>query len=654
MDRKRFLAVWVFLVGWAGLFVSFSAAQRQSKETVFSCDFESDTWYEQFGMRSNPEHVDLVSSDPSRKFEPLAGKALRIRVDRGGHYGASIMYHFKRRTGVEPEEIYFRYYLRFGDDWNPAAGGKLPGISGTYGRAGWGGRPSNGRNGWSARGQFNKQTDGKTPVGFYCYHADMKGQYGSSWIWDIEKRGYLENNRWYCIEQYAKMNTPGKNDGILRAWVDGKPAFEKTDIRMRDVDTLKIEAVWLNVYLGGKWTSKSEHHLYIDDVVIARKYIGPRKIDPAEYIFPSVDELAQQKGLPDPFVMPDGKCVRNVADWQEQRQYLKAMLAHYLYGQMPPGPTDIKVDKTASEALYEGAGIRELYTLTISRNGRSAPCRFEVTRPATIKRYPTIIKNGYVAGERRGYDAGPDAVKHGYLLCEFQRTDLAADNPDSRNTGVYPLYPEYDWRAIAVWAWGHRVVLDALDKLGLADMDKVVATGHSRGGKTALCAGIYDERIAITAPNSSGTGGTGSLIYFEPGQRPQTIGVHIGKHEHWWVPRFLQFAGAESRLPFDAHFAKALIAPRGLINCHATGDYWANPYGTELTHRAAKIVYEWLSAGDNIAMHWRKGAHAQNEQAWNALLDFADRYFFGKKATTNFNRLAYPDSTLPVTWKAPK
>jgi len=250
-------------------------SSRDRKDVVFSCDFESDKWYEQFGMRSRPERVEVISSDSSRKFEPLAGKAMRIKVDSGGHYGASIMYRFKGQIDQQPEEIYFRYYLRLADDWNPAGGGKFPGISGTYGRAGWGGRPSDGRNGWSARGLFKRQNDGKTPVGYYCYHADMKGRYGSNWTWDEEKRGYLQNNRWYCIEQYAKMNTPGKNDGILRGWVDGQPAFEKTDVRMRDVDTLRIEAVWLNVYLGGSWVAKSDHHLYIDNVVIARDYIGP-------------------------------------------------------------------------------------------------------------------------------------------------------------------------------------------------------------------------------------------------------------------------------------------------------------------------------------------------------------------------------------------
>jgi len=242
---------------------------------LFACDFESDTWYKEWDARTKDPHADTVAADPDLKFEPLQGKALRVKVDQGGHYGISLSYRFKERTGAEPEEIYFRYYLRFADDWHPAQGGKLPGIGGTYNRAGWGGRPVNGRDGWSARGLFRGQRDGKTPIGFYCYHADMKGRYGSEWVWDKDRLGYLENNRWYCVEQYAKMNTPTKNDGILRGWVDGQPAFERTDIRMRDVDTLKIESVWVNVYLGGTWVARTEHHLYIDNVAIARNPIGP-------------------------------------------------------------------------------------------------------------------------------------------------------------------------------------------------------------------------------------------------------------------------------------------------------------------------------------------------------------------------------------------
>ncbi|MHC4398476.1 MAG: polysaccharide lyase [Planctomycetota bacterium] len=242
---------------------------------LFSCDFESDAWYEPWGLRGPSERAETVAADPARRFEPLSGKALRIKVDEGGHYGASLMFRFQRQLGYEPEEVYFRYYLRLADDWSPVRGGKLPGISGTYGRAGWGGRRVNGRDGWSARGLFVGQKEGKTGIGYYCYHADMKGRYGSNWLWETDRLGFLENNRWYCVEQFAKMNTPGQNDGVLRGWIDGKPAFEKTDVRMRDVDALRIEAIWLNVYLGGSWTAQSDHHLYIDNVVVARRYVGP-------------------------------------------------------------------------------------------------------------------------------------------------------------------------------------------------------------------------------------------------------------------------------------------------------------------------------------------------------------------------------------------
>ena len=247
-------------------------------EVVFHSDFESDTWFKDWGLDAAARNTQIVAKDPDNKFTAHRGKALRIKIAEGSNYGTSLAYRFKKQTGSEPEEIYFRYYLRLGNDWDPKAGGKLPGFGGTYGRAGWGGRPVSGDDGWSARGLFLTRKDGKTPVGFYCYHADMKGKYGSHWCWDIEDRGLLENNRWYCIEQYAKMNTPGKNDGILRAWIDGKPAFEKSDVRMRDTDKLKIELIWFNLYHGGSKAAEKNHHIYLDEVVISRKPIGMVKV----------------------------------------------------------------------------------------------------------------------------------------------------------------------------------------------------------------------------------------------------------------------------------------------------------------------------------------------------------------------------------------
>ena len=116
------------------------------------------------------------------------------------------------------------------------------------------------------------------PLGHYVYHADMEGIYGDVDLWQNDHRGYLEKNRWYCIEQYLQMNTSGQNDGILRAWVDGRLAYERTDWRWRDVDTLKIARIWMNVYHGGSATPDQDVHLYIDNIVIAKQYIGPMSL----------------------------------------------------------------------------------------------------------------------------------------------------------------------------------------------------------------------------------------------------------------------------------------------------------------------------------------------------------------------------------------
>ena len=253
-------------------------------DVIFFAGFETEKWADAWTYVGGK--LEPVTADGDRKFKGFRGKALRIRIAEGSTGAMNVGYKFRKQTGAEPEEIYFRYYLRLADDWNQTRqGGKMPGISGTYGRAGWGGRKSDGRNGWSARGSFyysipeGNPLAGTHPIGTYCYHADMRGRYGDIWIWQKGYRGFLRKNRWYSVEQYLKLNTPGEKNGVLRAWIDGRLAFEKKDIRFRLVDTLRIEQIWMNVYHGGTVPSPRDQHCYIDNVVIANKYIGPMKPD---------------------------------------------------------------------------------------------------------------------------------------------------------------------------------------------------------------------------------------------------------------------------------------------------------------------------------------------------------------------------------------
>lgn len=253
-------------------------------DVFFATGFEAAQWQKEWSQVGSPKWAQTVEADKERKFVALSGKALRAHLAEGELTALNTLYKFRPMTGKEPEEAYFRYYLRLGDDWNQTIqGGKFPGFSGTYGKAGWGGRKVDGTDGWSARGAFGQiipegnPLAGLHPIGTYCYHADMTGNYGDVWLWTRGYRGFLQKNRWYCVEQYVKLNEPGKKDGVLRAWIDGRLAFEKTGLRYRTVDRLKIEQVWMNVYHGGTRPSPHDQHLYIDNVVIARKYVGPIK-----------------------------------------------------------------------------------------------------------------------------------------------------------------------------------------------------------------------------------------------------------------------------------------------------------------------------------------------------------------------------------------
>jgi hypothetical protein len=266
--------------GLAGEYLVDRGIERH-RDVIFFAGFEDATvaggWKSRWAKGATGE-MEVVSEDGGFGFKSTSGSALRINLKKGSNFGADIRLYLKDHGG-EPEELYFRYYLRLADDWNPdLTGGKLPGMAGTYGEAGWGGRRVDGSDGWSLRGSFYRAfpkdhpLSGLTQLGTYAYHAEMTGLYGDSWAWP---GALLARNRWYCIEQYVRLNRPGVSDGIMRVWVDGRMVMERSKIRMRNVDRLRIETVWLNAYHGGAETSPHDQHFYIDNVVVARRYIGP-------------------------------------------------------------------------------------------------------------------------------------------------------------------------------------------------------------------------------------------------------------------------------------------------------------------------------------------------------------------------------------------
>lgn len=245
--------------------------------------------------------------------EMSQGNALcsRLKYEAGpanqqglGNYGMSLRKSVLDMTGEEhTDELYVRLYLYLGETWGENIlneSGKRPGgISGTYGATsyagGWGGRTTNGTNGWSSRGGYVAQVpygynplEGSTTLATYLYHADQPSGYGEQLKWGLTLNGSIKKGRWYSIEQYVKMNTTdgqnqqdssGRYDGIVRGWVDGRLVFERKGIRFTDMDYIKIQTADFGLYYGGFGNTPYDQHIAIDDIVVAKSYIGPKKLN---------------------------------------------------------------------------------------------------------------------------------------------------------------------------------------------------------------------------------------------------------------------------------------------------------------------------------------------------------------------------------------
>jgi len=201
------------------------------------------------------------------------------------------------------------------------------------------------------------------------------------------------------------------------------------------------------------------------------------------------------------------------------------------------------------------------------------------------------------------------------------------------------------------------VVLDVLNELGYANMSQIVCTGHSRGGQTAIAAGIFDERIDVVVPCTGGYGSCATLRIRDPeGVRGRMDYIDHLKRTvpHWFSERYLEFAGQQNRLPFDAHTLVALVAPRPLLNTNATEDEYNNTLSIEAGIRTGRIVYDWMQLANQCRLHWRPGKHGQMKEDWRALLDFADEVFFGRKGNSKFNKWVYPELTPSLPWEVPK
>ncbi|MCJ1328038.1 hypothetical protein MMC10_004713 [Thelotrema lepadinum] len=349
--------------------------------------------------------------------------------------------------------------------------------------------------------------------------------------------------------------------------------------------------------------------------------------------------------LPDPFHFLDSTPAKTKDDFICRQQEISTLMQANELGTKPPKPDQFN-------ATFSGNAL----TITTGANGKSITFTPTITYPTSgTAPYPAII----------GIDGISIPLPPGVATITLNVDDLALQN-DQSSRGVGKFYQLYGTDApagaMSAWAWGVSRVIDALEMLPNANInpERLGVSGCSRDGKGALVAGALDDRIALTIPQESGSGGAGCwrLSDYELSQGIVTqTASEIVQENVWFGPAFNQFANSSvDVLPFDHHLLASLVAPRGLFVIENSDYVWLGAWPTYGCMKAAHTSYEALGVPHKMGF-WELGGHSHcafPSQQQPALFAFINRFLLDQpnQNTTVFSTDANATSsfTIPGTW----
>jgi hypothetical protein len=266
----------------AGLAGSVPAGElRGHQDVIFADDFESaeiGTGWDDVANRGG-RVLSLVAPEGS---PALGQRCLRVEAHLEFDTGGGLTKWFP-----PADTVFIRFYTKF----DPACDYvhhfvTLRANRGLQGQAKWSGFGGAGN---KPRGNERFSTAiepwgdwGKVPPPgrwhFYSYWHEMTasrdGKFWGNHFGPAEIQE-IPRGKWICVEFMLRHNTPGQPDGEQAFWIDGKLIGHWRGINWRTSAELQANALTLETYVTDRWTKNPVNVVFFDEVVIARRYIGP-------------------------------------------------------------------------------------------------------------------------------------------------------------------------------------------------------------------------------------------------------------------------------------------------------------------------------------------------------------------------------------------
>ncbi len=341
-------------------------------------------------------------------------------------------------------------------------------------------------------------------------------------------------------------------------------------------------------------------------------------------------------------------CARcSAEDSAVKRERLLKWFLDNVYGQAPVGrPKDMAFE---GSSIVFGGRVRVNLTVALPKGAsKEKPCPVLVM--GDFRTWNNGMRDDDKSRKQKAQqdDIDAHATSRGYAVVHYDMNEAAPDQPRRRELdglkkegkplpkcpyGVFEVYGgEADrtatsWGTIRAWAWCHSRVLDWIETQPQLDAKRVAVLGHSRLGKTALCAGVTDARFKVVYSNASGCGGAKLNRMNLP--RSEHIAQITRGFPYWFCRNFNSWCGRDGEIEHDQDEWMGLIASptRYLYVASGSADAWAGPAGEKAAAEGAARAWEALGLkgmGGHVGYHCHTGPHDLGVRDVKLFLDFCD------------------------------
>ncbi|MBT8228478.1 MAG: cellulose-binding protein [Dactylosporangium sp.] len=309
--------------------------------------------------------------------------------------------------------------------------------------------------------------------------------------------------------------------------------------------------------------------------------------------------------LPDPFTKINGTRVTTKADWRCRREEIKKLAEKTIYGEKP------------TNATVTGTVTSSRITANVTANGRTVTISASVSLPSGTGPFPGVFVVGGFGDTNTIKAAGAAIINYDPLAVGKEGTSRS-----NKQGAFYTLYGSTSTTGLlAAWAWGVSRLIDVIaqsdGRVLIADRSGV--TGCSRYGKAAFAIGVFDQRIALTIPVESGSGGVSAFraIARDGGAQPLSSTYN---EQPWLGDAFGGYVNNPNGLPVDTHEMVGMVAPRGLLILDNPAIAWLGARNAAIAATAGMEVYKALGASSALTYTstTSNGNHCAIRSEWNA------------------------------------